>query len=160
MTGPRVCHLKVKKKRIDIERFNKRKQAGFTLIEMMVVVAVIGLLIAMVGPRVFNQVEKAERTRVAQDIRVIENALKFYRLDNFRYPTQAQGLEALVSQPAGSDNWNGPYLDAVPNDPWKTPYLYANPGSKGKDIDVFTYGADGVSGGEGSNKDWGNWNVQ
>lgn len=160
MTGLRVCHLKVKKKRIDMKAFNKRKQAGFTLIEMMVVVAVIGLLIAMVGPRVFNQVEKAERTRVAQDIRVVENALKFYRLDNFRYPTQAQGLEALVSQPAGSDNWNGPYLDAVPNDPWKTPYLYANPGSKGKDIDVFTYGADGVSGGEGSNKDWGNWNVQ
>ncbi|MGB0472948.1 MAG: type II secretion system major pseudopilin GspG [Porticoccaceae bacterium] len=139
---------------------NKRKQAGFTLIEMMVVVAVIGLLIAMVGPRVFNQVEKAERTRVAQDIRVIENALKFYRLDNFRYPTQSQGLEALVSPPAGSENWNGPYLDAVPNDPWKTPYLYSSPGSRGKDIDVYTYGADGVSGGEGSNKDWGNWNVQ
>ena len=139
---------------------NKRKQAGFTLIEMMVVVAVIGLLIAMVGPRVFNQVEKAERTRVAQDIRVVENALKFYRLDNFRYPTQAQGIEALVTAPSGADNWNGPYLDAVPNDPWKTPYLYANPGTKGKDIDVFTYGADGVSGGEGANKDWGNWNVQ
>ena len=139
---------------------NKRKQAGFTLIEMMVVVAVIGLLIAMVGPRVFNQVEKAERTRVAQDIRVVENALKFYRLDNFRYPTQAQGIEALVTAPSGADNWNGPYLDAVPNDPWKTPYLYANPGTKGKDIDVFTYGADGVSGGEGSNKDWGNWNIQ
>ena len=95
---------------------NKRKQAGFTLIEMMVVVAVIGLLIAMVGPRVFNQVEKAERTRVAQDIRVIENALKFYRLDNFRYPTQSQGLEALVTAPPNSENWNGPYLDAVPND--------------------------------------------
>ena len=139
---------------------NKRKQAGFTLIEMMVVVAVIGLLIAMVGPRVFNQVEKAERTRVAQDIRVVENALKFYRLDNFRYPTQAQGIEALVTAPTGADNWNSPYLDAVPNDPWKIPFLYANPGTKGKDIDVFTYGADGVSGGEGSNKDWGNWNVQ
>ena len=139
---------------------NKRKQAGFTLIEMMVVVAVIGLLIAMVGPRVFNQVEKAERTRVAQDIRVVENALKFYRLDNFRYPTQSQGLKALVTAPSGSDNWNGPYLDAVPNDPWKTPYLYASPGSRGKDIDVYTYGADGASGGEGSNRDWGNWNVQ
>ena len=117
---------------------NKRKQAGFTLIEMMVVVAVIGLLIAMVGPRVFNQVEKAERTRVAQDIRVVENALKFYRLDNFRYPTQSQGLEALVTAPAGVDNWNGPYLDAVPNDPWKTPYLYGNPGSKGKDCLLYT----------------------
>jgi general secretion pathway protein G len=139
---------------------NRRKQAGFTLIEMMVVVAVIGLLIAMVGPRVFNQVEKAERTRIAQDIRVVENALKFYRLDNFRYPTQAQGLEALVSPPSGSDNWNGPYLDAVPKDPFDNPYLYANPGTRGKDIDVYTYGADEASGGEGSNKDWGNWNVQ
>ena len=91
---------------------------------------------------------------------MVENALKFYRLDNFRYPTQSQGLEALVTAPAGSENWNGPYLDAVPNDPWKTPYLYASPGSRGKDIDVYTYGADGASGGEGSNKDWGNWNVQ
>jgi general secretion pathway protein G len=139
---------------------NKRKQAGFTLIEMMVVVAVIGLLIAMVGPRVFNQVEKAERTRIAQDIRVVESALKFYRLDNFRYPTQAQGIEALVSPPSGSDNWNGPYLDAVPKDPFDNAYMYANPGTRGKDIDVFTYGADKASGGEGSNKDWGNWNVQ
>ena len=139
---------------------NKRKQAGFTLIEMMVVVAVIGLLIAMVGPRIFNQYEKAERTKVEVDIDGIEKALAFYRLDNYRYPTQAEGLEALVSPPAGADDWNGPYMDAAPIDPWNNPYLYSNPGSRGKDIDVYTYGADGVPGGKGSNKDLGNWNAQ
>jgi general secretion pathway protein G len=143
-----------------MKAFKKSKQKGFTLIEMMVVVAVIGLLIAMVGPRVFNQVAKAERTRVAQDIRVIENALKFYRLDNFRYPSQAQGLEALVTAPSDASNWNGPYMDDVPKDPWKRPYLYSNPSTRGKEIDVYTLGADGSSGGDGSNKDWGSWNVQ
>jgi len=143
-----------------MKAYKQSKQGGFTLIEMMVVVAVIGLLIGMVGPRVFNQVAKAEEKRVQQDIRVIENALKFYRLDNFRYPSQAQGLEALITAPSDSGNWNGPYLDAVPKDPWKAVYLYANPSTRGKEIDVYTLGADGVSGGEGSNKDWGSWNVQ
>lgn len=143
-----------------MKAFKKSKQKGFTLIEMMVVVAVIGLLIAMVGPRVFNQVAKAERTRVAQDIRVIENALKFYRLDNFRYLSQAQGLEALITAPSDASNWNGPYMDDVPKDPWKRPYLYSNPSTRGKEIDVYTLGADGSSGGDGSNKDWGSWNVQ
>ena len=139
---------------------SRNKQAGFTLIEMMVVVVVIALLGAMIGPTLFKKVQQAERTRIAQDIRVVEGALKFYRLDNYRYPKQSQGLEALMTNPGGADNWNGPYLDAVPKDPWKTPYLYSSPGSRGKDIDVYTYGADGASGGEGSNKDWGNWNVQ
>ena len=143
-----------------MKAYKQSKQGGFTLIEMMVVVAVIGLLIGMVGPRVFNQVAKAEEKRVQQDIRVIENSLKFYRLDNFRYPSQAQGLEALITAPSDSGNWNGPYLDAVPKDPWKAVYLYANPSTRGKEIDVYTLGADGVSGGEGSNKDWGSWNVQ
>jgi general secretion pathway protein G len=139
---------------------SKRRQRGFTLIEMMVVVAVIGLLIAMVGPMVFNQVGKAERTRVAQDIRAIESALKFYRLDNFRYPSQAQGLEALVTAPSDVDNWNGPYLETLPMDPWKRPYRYANPSTHSKQIDVFTLGLDNLQGGEGSDKDWGNWNIQ
>jgi len=149
-----------KYKVIKMKAYKQTKQTGFTLIEMMVVVAVIGLLIAMVGPRVFNQVAKAERTRVAQDVRVIESALKFYRLDNFRYPSQAQGLEALVTAPSTVGNWNGPYLDALPKDPWKKPYLYANPSTQGKEIDVYTLGADGVTGGEGSDKDWGSWNIQ
>ena len=134
-----------------MKTYKKSRQTGFTLIEMMVVVAVIGLLIAMVGPRVFNQVAKAEKTRVQQDIRVIENALKFYRLDNFRYPSQAQGIEALVTAPSDASNWNGPYMDSVPKDPWDRPYLYANPSTRGKEIDVYTLGLDGVSGGDGSN---------
>ena len=135
-------------------------QAGFTLIEIMVVVTVIALLIGMIGPMVFNQVEKAERTRIAQDIRAIESALKFYRLDNFRYPSQSQGLEVLVTAPSDSDNWNGPYLESLPNDPWNQPYRYANPSTHNKQIDVFTLGFDNMPGGEGADKDWGNWNIK
>ncbi|MDC3261468.1 type II secretion system protein GspG, partial [bacterium] len=87
---------------------SRNKQAGFTLIEMMVVVVVIALLGAMIGPTLFKKVQQAERTRIAQDIRVVEGALKFYRLDNYRYPKQSQGLEALMTNPGGADNWNGP----------------------------------------------------
>ena len=138
-----------------------RKQAGFTLIEMMVVVVVIALLGAMIGPTLFGKVQQAQETRVAQDIRVIESALKFYRLDNYRYPTQAQGLEALVNAPGdAAGNWNGPYLEAMPNDPWGVPYQYQRPGSRGKDVDIYTLGVDGQPGGEGSDKDWGNWNIK
>ena len=136
------------------------KQAGFTLIEIMVVVAVIGLLIGFIGPRVFNQVEKAERTRIAQDIRAIESALKLYRLDNYRYPSQAEGLEALVTSPSQNGNWNGPYMEKMPTDPWNKPYRYANPSTHNKQVDVFTLGFDNIQGGEGSNKDWGNWNIK
>ena len=136
------------------------KQAGFTLIEIMVVVAVIGLLIGFIGPRVFNQVEKAERTRIAQDIRAIESALKLYRLDNYRYPSQAEGLEALITSPSQNGNWNGPYMENMPTDPWNQPYRYANPSTHNKQVDVFTFGLDNIQGGEGSNKDWGNWNIK
>lgn len=136
------------------------KQSGFTLIEIMVVVTVIALLIGMIGPMVFNQVEKAERTRIAQDIRAIESALKFYRLDNFRYPSQSQGLEALVTAPGDNQNWNGPYLEKLPNDPWDQPYRYANPSTHNKQVDVFTLGFDNTPGGEGADKDWGNWNIK
>jgi general secretion pathway protein G len=138
-----------------------KKQAGFTLIEIMVVVVIIALMGAMIGPTLFNKVQQAQDTRVAQDIRTVESALKFYRLDNYRYPMQAEGLEALVSAPAGAEGkWNGPYLDALPKDPWGVPYQYQNPGSRGKEIDVFSLGADGQPGGEGSNQDLGNWNIQ
>ena len=137
-----------------------KKQAGFTLIEMMVVVVVIALLGAMIGPTLFKKVQQAEQTRVAQDIRVIESALKFYRLDNYRYPTTSQGLGALISNPGGLDNWNGPYLEKEPEDPWGVPYSYENPGRRGKEVDIYTFGVDGQAGGEGSNKDWGNWNIK
>ena len=92
---------------------SRNRQAGFTLIEMMVVVVVIALLGSMIGPTLFKKVQQAERTRIAQDIRVIEGALKFYRLDNYRYPQQSQGLDALMTNPGGADNWNGPYLEKL-----------------------------------------------
>ncbi len=140
---------------------NRNRQAGFTLIEMMVVVVVIALLGAMIGPTLFNKIQQAEETRVAQDIRVIESALKFYRLDNYRYPSQARGLESLVTAPsAGAGKWNGPYLEDLPKDPWGIAYQYQNPGTHGKEIEIFTLGVDGQQGGEGSNTDWGNWNIK
>ena len=140
---------------------NSRKNRGFPLIEMLVVVVVIALLGAMIGPTLFSKVQQAEETRVAQDIRVIESALKFYRLDNYRYPSQAQGLESLIKPPAtGADKWNGPYLEDLPEDPWGVGYQYQNPGTHGKEVEVFTLGVDGQQGGEGSNKDWGNWNIK
>lgn len=144
----------------NIQPNSARKQTGFTLIEIMVVVTVIALLIGMIGPTVFNQVGKAQHTRVKQDIRTIESALKFYRLDNFEYPSQAQGLDALVTAPTDGDNWNGPYLEYLPIDPWERPYRYANPSTHNKQIDVFTLGNDDAPGGENANKDWGNWNIQ
>jgi general secretion pathway protein G len=109
----------------------------------------------------FNQVSKAEKARTASDIRQIESALKFYRLDNYRYPTQSQGLQALITAPSGSEatSWNGPYLETVPKDAWKQDYRYANPGTHGKPVEVYTLGADNTQGGTDSNADWGSWNV-
>ena len=137
-----------------------RAQVGFTLIEMMVVVVVIGLLAAMIGPRLFNQVEKAQKVRIKQDVRAIESALKFYRLDNYRYPSQSEGLTALVTAPGGSDRWNGPYLEALPQDPFQNPYDYANPGTHGLEVEVYTLGDNQTAGGEGVDADWGSWNVK
>ncbi len=136
------------------------KQSGFTLIEIMVVVVVIALLGAMLAPTIFSKVQQAQETRIAQDIRSIESALKFYRLDNYRYPTSQQGLGALFEAPQGESNWKGPYLESMPLDPWGVEYRYANPGSHGKEIDIYTLGIDGQEGGEGAEKDWGNWNIQ
>ena len=137
------------------------KQTGFTLIEMMIVVAIMAIMSAMLAPTLFNQVSKAEKARTASDIRQIESALKFYRLDNYRYPTQSQGLQALITAPSGSEatSWNGPYLETVPKDAWKQDYRYANPGTHGKTVEVYTLGADNTQGGTDSNADWGSWNV-
>jgi general secretion pathway protein G len=140
---------------------SKKKQRGFTLIEVMIVVTIMALMIAAIAPNLFRNVVKAEATRVASDIRQVESALKFYRLDNYRYPSQSQGLEALVSSPSGSGagKWNGPYLEKLPTDPWGIQYQYLKPGTHGKQIEIYTLGADNVQGGEGSDKDWGNWNL-
>jgi general secretion pathway protein G len=132
---------------------------GFTLIEILVVVVILGILAAIVVPRVMERPGEARVTRSRQDIQGIVTALSLYKLDNFSYPSSGQGLEALVTKPSGqpdAPNWKGPYLDRVAKDPWGHPYLYAQPGQHGN-IDVFSYGADGKPGGEGEAADIGNW---
>jgi general secretion pathway protein G len=128
----------------------------------MVVVVIIGILAALVGPRLFNQVDKARVEAAKAEISTIENALKFYRLDNFTYPSSEHGIDALVTKPNDPNikNWNpGGYLERLPTDPWGNPYQYLNPGNNGE-IDVFTLGADGAPGGEGYAADIGNWDLK
>jgi general secretion pathway protein G len=134
-------------------------EQGFTLLEIMVVVVIIGLLAAIVVPNFIGNIDTAAINRARQDIRGVETALDLYRLDNFKYPSSEDGLEALVVNPgeASAPNWK-PYLRRTPMDPWNKPYQYANPGRSG-DYDVFSYGADGQEGGEGVNADIGNWNL-
>jgi general secretion pathway protein G len=134
-------------------------EQGFTLLEIMVVVVIIGLLVAAVAPQFMGQITKAEVGRAKQDLRQIETSLNLYRLDNFRYPSTSEGLQALVTNPGetAAPNWKQ-VLKSLPVDPWGQPYLYASPGQHG-DFDVFTYGADRQEGGEGNNADIGNWEL-
>jgi len=134
-------------------------EQGFTLLEIMVVVVIIGLLVAAVAPQFMGQIDKAAVSRARQDLRQIETSLNLYRLDNFRYPSTSEGLEALVTNPgeANAPNWRQ-VLKSLPRDPWDQPYHYASPGQHG-DFDVFTYGADRQEGGEGVNADIGNWEI-
>lgn len=133
---------------------------GFTLIEIMVVVVILGILAAIVAPQVIGKVDDAQIARVQGDLRGIENALSFYRLDNYAYPTSDQGLEALVRKPADPNirNWKS-YLKRKPKDPWGNEYVYLNPGNHGE-IDIYTLGRDGRPGGDGLDADVGNWELE
>ncbi|MFZ0107274.1 MAG: type II secretion system major pseudopilin GspG [Thiobacillus sp.] len=136
------------------------RSKGFTLIELMVVLVILGVLAAMIAPKIMDRPDQARIIAAKQDIATIVQALKLYRLDNIRYPTTEQGLQALISKPTIApvpDNWkSGGYLEKLPNDPWGHPYLYLNPGRQGE-IDVISLGADGESGGEGTDADIGSW---
>lgn len=138
----------------------RKKSAGFTLIELMVVVMILGVLAALVVPRFMSRPDEARAVAARQDIAQIMQQLKLYRLDNGRYPTTEQGLEALVSRPTSgpaANNWKS-YLDKMPVDPWGKPYQYLNPGVR-SEIDVFSLGADGVAGGEAGDADIGSWDL-
>ena len=135
-----------------------RRALGFTLIELMVVLVIIGVLAALIVPNVLDRADDARVTAARTDISNLMQALKLYRLDNQRYPSSEQGLQALASKPSTDPvppNWK-PYLDKLPNDPWGRPYQYANPGVKGE-VDILSLGADGQPGGEGKNADIGSW---
>ncbi|WP_039853595.1 type II secretion system major pseudopilin GspG [Hylemonella gracilis] len=137
---------------------SSRRQRGFTLIELMVVLVIIGVLAALIVPNVLDRADDARVTAARTDVNNIKQALKLYRLDNQRYPSAEQGLAALVNRPEtgpAAVNWRR-YLDKLPPDPWGRPYRYLNPGMH-DDVDVLSLGADGEPGGEGPNADVGSW---
>ena len=139
-----------------------RKEFGFTLLEVMVVVVILGILAALVVPKIISRPDEARVIAAKQDIASVMQALKLYRLDNQRYPTTEQGLQALVTQPTTAPlppNWKtGGYVERLPRDPWGNPYQYLNPGIHGE-IDVFSFGADGAPGGQGNDAEIGSWSL-
>mgnify|MGYP001301672540 CR=1 FL=1 len=161
LTTRQVSNLssKLPSKKVD-EKFSK--QQGFTLIEIMIVVVILSILASLIIPRIMNRPDQARVVKAQQDMRALQSALNMYRLDNYHYPNTNQGLQALVTKPSGEPkpaNWQQPYLDKLPMDPWGQPYLYLMPG-KHSDFDLFTYGADQRKGGEESDADLGNWDVE
>jgi general secretion pathway protein G len=139
----------------------RHSETGFTLIEIMVVVIIIGLLAAVVVPQFLGRVDDARVAKAKEDIQALETALTMYKLDNFNYPTPEQGLKALVEKPNDPNvkNWRpGGYLKHLNKDPWGNDYQYQIPGAHGE-YDLFSFGADGQAGGQGVNADVGNWNL-
>jgi general secretion pathway protein G len=141
------------------DNFSKtmKYQAGFTLIELIVVVMIIGLLAGLVAPQFMKQSERAEAKTAKAQIELFGTALDTFRLDVGRYPTSQEGLAALMQKPGGADCWDGPYLKKdLPPDPWGKPYIYKSPGDHGV-YDIISYGADGAPGGDGNNRDITSW---
>jgi len=141
-------------------KISSNKQQGFTLIEIIVVVVIIGILATFVAPKFMGKTDTARITKAKSDILSLESALDLYKLDNFTYPTTDQGLDALINPPSSDpvpSNWQqGGYIKKLQKDPWQRDYLYLNPGEQGE-FDIYSLGADGVEGGEGPNADIGNW---
>lgn len=139
----------------------KRKQQGFTLLEIIVVITIIAILAAYIAPKVAGRADDARISKVKNDIQVLEGALELYRLDNFTYPTTEQGLQALVTQPSSEmKNWKtGGYIKKLRKDPWGNDYQYSRPGRDGGEFDIYSYGADNAEGGDGPDADIGSWNL-
>ena len=138
-------------------REKRAAQSGFTLMELLVVLAILGLLMSLVGPQVLNQLGGAKSKTAGIQIKDLEQALEMYKLDVGRFPSTAQGLTALVTKPGDAPGWNGPYLKSdVPLDPWNREYHYKYPGEK-SELDIYSYGANGAPGGDGEDADVGNW---
>jgi len=143
-----------------VKQINVKKNQGFTLIEIIVVVVIIGILASFIAPKFLGRTDEARVVKAKSDIQQIQSALNLYKLDNYVYPTTDQGLQALVEKPSSDpipNNWkDGGYLQKLRKDPWQRDYLYLNPGEHGE-VDIYSLGADGVEGGEGFNADIGNW---
>lgn len=139
-------------------RSDSARSGGFTLVELLVVLAILALLAGLVGPRVLNQLGGAKSKTAGVQIRDLEQGVELFKLDVGRFPTTEESLAALVTKPGTALGWNGPYLKgkAVPADPWGHPYHYMNPGQRAE-VDIYSLGADGAEGGEGENADIGNW---
>ena len=141
----------------------RKHQQGFTLIEIMVVVVILGILASVIAPRIMDNPDKARVSKAKHDITALESSLDLYRLDNFTYPTTDQGLEALITKPSISPeppNWKqGGYIKRLKKDPWGNDYLYLSPGERGE-IDIYSLGADGAPGGDGINADIGSWDLE
>ncbi|HZH56997.1 MAG TPA: type II secretion system major pseudopilin GspG [Burkholderiaceae bacterium] len=156
MTAPsstRTCPSCVRRRRNSVDL---HRQRGFSLIEVMVVVVIIGIMAALIVPNLMDRPDQARVVAARQDIATLMQALKLYRLDNGRYPSASDGLQALLGN-KGPQSTGRAYLDQLPNDPWGKPYQYLNPGVH-SEIDVFSFGADGQPGGEGNDADIGSWN--